>query len=107
MPRADLCSSSERRPTAHAPRIGPVSVSGGKSARKASEPPTEIEQFLAAYPPRIAEQALALRKLVRKIVPTAVERVRPGWKLIGYDLPVPGRGTYFAWVWPEVEHVHL
>jgi hypothetical protein len=27
--------------------------------------------------------------------------------LIGYDLPIRRRGVYFAWVWPEREHVHL
>ena len=40
-------------------------------------------------------------------MPEAIERVRPGWALIGYDLPVGRRGVYFAWVWPEREHVHL
>jgi hypothetical protein len=40
-------------------------------------------------------------------VPEAIERVRPGWRLIGYDLPVQRRGVFFAWVWPEPEHVHL
>lgn len=40
-------------------------------------------------------------------VPSAVWRIRPGWRLIGYDLPINRRGTYFAWVWPEQEHVHV
>jgi hypothetical protein len=31
----------------------------------------------------------------------------PGWRLIGYDLPLRQRGVFFAWVWPELEHVHL
>ena len=35
-------------------------------------------------------------KIVRKSVPSAIERIRPGWKLIGYDLPVAKRSTFFA-----------
>ena len=40
-------------------------------------------------------------------MPEAVERVRPGWRLIGYDVPVRRRTAYFAYVAPENEHVHL
>jgi hypothetical protein len=52
----------------------------------------------------IAEQ---LRGVVRTAMPTAVERVRPGWRLIGYDLPIGRRLVYFAYVAPEDGHVHL
>ena len=48
-----------------------------------------------------------LRGLVLRAAPSAVERLRPGWKLIGYDLPVTKHGTYFAWIWPQIEHVHV
>jgi hypothetical protein len=67
----------------------------------------EITDFLALYPQPIAAQALRLRELVLEAVPSAVERLRPGWRLIGYDLPLSRHGTYFAWVWPENEHVHV
>jgi hypothetical protein len=67
----------------------------------------EIAEFLTAYPPRIARHAQTLRRIMRKTVPTAVERIRPGWRLIGYDLPMKRNGTFFAWVWPETEHVHV
>ena len=40
-------------------------------------------------------------------MPEAVERVRSGWRLIGYDLPVKRHGAFFAWIWPEPEHIHL
>jgi hypothetical protein len=40
-------------------------------------------------------------------MPDAIERVRPGWRLIGYDLPVGRSTVYFAYVAPETEHVHL
>ncbi|MEA2676300.1 MAG: hypothetical protein QOJ81_441 [Chloroflexota bacterium] len=67
----------------------------------------EIAEFLADYPGPIAVHAQRLRQLVRDAVPSAVERIRPGWRLIGYDLPITRHGTYFAWVWPELEHVHV
>ena len=64
------------------------------------------EAFLASYSPPIKDLAERLRGVVNGAVPDAIERVRPGWRLIGYDLPVR-RGVFFAWVWPELEHVHL
>jgi hypothetical protein len=45
--------------------------------------------------------------VVQRAIPDAIERVRPGWALIGYDLPVRRHGMFFAWIWPELEHVHL
>ena len=27
--------------------------------------------------------------------------------MIGYDLPTTKHGTFFAWIWPQVEHVHV
>lgn len=67
----------------------------------------EITDFLALYPQPIAIQAQRLRELVLEAVPNASERLRPGWRLVGYDLPISRRWTYFAWVWPEHEHVHV
>jgi hypothetical protein len=63
--------------------------------------------FLAGYPPEIQELADRLRGIVREAVPEAIERVRSGWRLIGYDLPVGRRTRYFAFVAPEPAHVHL
>jgi hypothetical protein len=65
------------------------------------------EAFLDAYADPIRAAAEVLRRLVRTAVPDAVERVRPGWRLIGYDIPVGGRLRYFAFVAPEPIHVHL
>lgn len=66
-----------------------------------------IEDFLADYPPDIRAAAETLRGIVKRTLPEALERLRPGWRLIGYDVPV-GRGSrYFAYVAPELEHVHL
>ena len=65
------------------------------------------EALLADYPPGHGEIANRLRTIVLDAVPDAIERVRPGWRLIGYDLPISRHGTMFAWIWPEPEHVHL
>jgi len=67
--------------------------------------PTEL--FLLGYPRGIREQADRLRALVRLVVPDAPERVRLGWRLIGYDLPIGRRSRYFAWIALEPKHVHL
>jgi hypothetical protein len=65
------------------------------------------DAFLAAYPDGIRSAAETLRAVVRRAVPEAIERVRPGWRLIGYDLPLGRRSVYFAFVAPEPIHVHL
>lgn len=66
------------------------------------------EALLAEYPPPMQKIAERLRALVRRAVPDAIERVRSGWRLIGYDVPAgPRRLGYFCYVAPEVEHVHL
>jgi hypothetical protein len=69
--------------------------------------PIPPELFLDGYPSGIQDAADRLRSVVGKAVPNAIERVRTGWRLIGYAVPL-GRGSrYFAYVAPEVEHVHL
>ena len=65
------------------------------------------EAFLAGYADEIRDLAETLRAVVRRAAPDAIERVRPGWRLIGYDLPVGRRTVYFAFVAPEPIHVHL
>jgi hypothetical protein len=69
--------------------------------------PIPVEALLDGYPPPLREIAERLRRVVTRTAPDAIERVRPGWRLIGYDLPVRRHGVFFAWVWPEAEHVHL
>ena len=51
--------------------------------------------------------AQGLREVILAAVPEAVERVRLGWQVIGYDVPVGRRTAFFAWIWPQREHVHL
>ncbi|SRR6266508_5207063 len=63
--------------------------------------------FLVGYPAGIQAAAERLRAVVLEAVPNAIERVRTGWRLVGYDVPVGKRSRYFAFVAPEIEHVHL
>jgi hypothetical protein len=77
----------------------------GDDVHMESMPP---EALLAGYPPPMRAIAQRLRAVVRRAVPDAVERVRSGWRLIGYDVPAgPRRLSYFCYVAPELEHVHL
>ena len=73
-------------------------------AERESIPP---ELFLSGYSPEIRDLAERLRDVVREAVPESIERVRTGWRLIGYDIPIGRRTRYFAWVAPEPEHVHI
>lgn len=69
--------------------------------------PFPPELLLEGYSPGIRASAERLRAVIRVAVPDAIERVRIGWRLIGYDVRL-GKGTrYFAMIWPEPEHVHL
>ena len=49
--------------------------------------PFPPEALLAPYPRDHQAVANALRRLIKRAVPKAIERVRPGWGLIGYDVP--------------------
>jgi len=69
--------------------------------------PLPPEALLDDFAPPLRAIAQRLREVVRTAVPDVAERVRPGWRLIGYDLSVGKRSVYFAWVWPQHEHVHL
>ena len=65
------------------------------------------DALLADFPEQIRAQAAVLRALVRRAVPDCVERVRGGWRLIGYEVPLDRRLRYFAYVAPEPIHIHL
>jgi hypothetical protein len=66
-----------------------------------------IGAFLEPYPEPIRTAAERLRHLVRRAEPDAIERVREGRRIIGYDIPVGRRTQYFAWIGPEAKHVHI
>jgi hypothetical protein len=67
----------------------------------------DVGLFLVGYPDSIADLAHQLRSVVRRATPTAIERIRRGWALIGYDLPIGRRARYFAFIAPEAKHIHL
>ena len=69
--------------------------------------PLPPEALLADYPPVMRAEAEWLRSVVRQVRPDALERVRTGWRIIGYDLPIGRRSAYFAWIMIEAVHVHL
>lgn len=73
----------------------------------AAPQPIPPELFLSGYGPEIRAIAERLGDVVRDAVPEAIERVRTGWRLIGYDVPIGRRTRYFAFVAPEPKHVHL
>ena len=66
-----------------------------------------VEAFLESYSEPIRIAANRLRALVRQVDPDVIERVREGWRIIGYDVPVGRRSRYFAWIGPEPKHVHI
>ena len=66
-----------------------------------------VEAFLEGYSPAHRAIANRLRTIIRRTIPEATERVRVGWRVIGFDLPKGRRSPFFAWVFPEREHVHL
>lgn len=70
--------------------------------------PIPPEALLAGYPAGIAAIGERLRQVVREARPDVIERVRAGWRIIGYDVPRDRRRTaYFAWIMPERVHIHL
>jgi hypothetical protein len=66
-----------------------------------------VEAFLEDVAPPMREIADHLRAIVKAATPEATERVRLGWRLLAYDLPIKRHGAFFAWVFPERKHVHL
>lgn len=65
------------------------------------------ELLLEPCSPPLRAIADDLRAVVRVAEPAALERVRTGWGVIGYDVPVGRRTRFFAWIWAQPEHVHL
>jgi hypothetical protein len=65
------------------------------------------DALLAGFPDDIRDAGQTLRAIVHRVVPDAIERVRGGWGLIGYEVPAARRPRYFAYVAPEPIHVHL
>lgn len=69
--------------------------------------PMPPEALLDDLPAPMRMPAETLRDIVREALPTATERVRAGWRVIGIDVPIGRRSAYVAWIFPQPEHVHL
>lgn len=67
-------------------------------------PKPTVEAFLDAYPEEIATLAHRLRALVREELPTAEERVNPGWRGLAYHHPEAG---YVCGIFPFETEVRL
>ncbi|HYL41298.1 MAG TPA: DUF1801 domain-containing protein [Candidatus Binatus sp.] len=83
----------------------PIRATARRRAARPSGLP--VEAFLEGYPASRRAIAERLRSIVHRAIPEASERVRAGWRVIGFDLPKGRRSPFFAWVFPELEHVHL
>ena len=63
---------------------------------------TSVEDFLEGVEPGLRRLAEAARKRIRSVVPHATERVRVGWRLIGYNAP-----AYFAFLSLERDQLRI
>ena len=63
--------------------------------------PIPPEALLEDFPPPMQAIAQRLRQLVRGRSQRPWSASRPGWRLIGYDLPSERKAVYFAYVAPE------
>jgi hypothetical protein len=61
-----------------------------------------VEPFLGELEPHLRRLADAAREHILSTVPHAIERVRPGWRLIGYNAP-----KYFAFISVERDHIRI
>lgn len=66
-----------------------------------------VDFLLDAYPEAIRATGMALRTVIFRTVPGAVETVRTGWRWVAYSLPDGKRVRNFAWIGPERRHIHL
>ena len=54
------------------------------SRQPARSAPAELERLLANYTPNVRDLAMRARELILEIQPDAIEKVWPGWKVVGY-----------------------
>ena len=73
----------------------------------AMDEPQPVEFLLDDYPDAIRQTGMALRSLIFHTVAGTVETIRPGWRWIAYSLPDGKRVRNFAWIGPELKHIHL
>lgn len=64
--------------------------------------PDPVQEWLAMCTPKVRRIVERARKRILAVVPTATEKLRPGWGLLGYNAP-----TYFAFIAPGREDVRI
>lgn len=64
---------------------------------------TTPEAFLNDWPPRTRAIADVLRALINRVVPDVVEKVHPGWGILGYRVRRGGRDAHFAYIGPHAD----
>ena len=60
------------------------------------------DDLFYGFPHPVPDICWRLRDLVAEVSPDAVEKVRPGWRLLGFDL-----NEYFCAVAPQKDHARL
>jgi hypothetical protein len=66
------------------------------------KPEVSVQEFLREFAPHLRRLAETARERILSTVPHATERVRPGWRLIGYNAP-----AYFAFISLERDHLRI
>ncbi|HEY4613030.1 MAG TPA: DUF1801 domain-containing protein [Bacteroidota bacterium] len=66
-----------------------------------------VKQYLKKFPKPVQALTTSLRRLIKQAVPACIERVYPGWKLIGYRAINGTKSHYFGFLFPSKEHVVL
>lgn len=78
-----------------------------KKPRPLSAKAPSVEEFLEPFPKEIQFIVNRLRKLIRQAVPEIIERMYPGWKLIGYRAQRGNDSYYFGFLAPFEDRVVL
>ena len=65
-----------------------------------------VDTFLKGYPPPVREIAVKAREVILSVMPTATEKVYPGWKVIQYGTAADMKSV-FAALSPQRERVNL
>lgn len=68
---------------------------------------TESEKFLSGFPPTTQALAQRLRELIKQTVPNCIEKVYPGWRLLGYRVLIKNKSHYFCFIAPLPDGVVL
>lgn len=66
-----------------------------------------VKSYLEQYPDNIRLLAEKVRRVVFKAAPDMLERVYPGWKIIGYRAPLGTSSVYVGFLAPFQDRVVL